>query len=167
MALSPLMRMQLINGVEKVLHAPGNPTHDLQEMTMVLDCHMDKEKMMTLAKDVVGALKSHSRVFANVRCNLVDWKNNQMPFNRVSPLAMIQLGQFAEHYEQTEDTKYIEVLCRYLKSFHARSKLILVLTDFSYEVHDAGLLKESLSPFLQYKLLLTDGEKVNDKTSLK
>jgi hypothetical protein len=45
--------------------------------------------------------------------------------------------------------------------------LILVLTDFSYEVHDAGLLKESLSPFLQYKLLLTDGEKVNDKTSLK
>ena len=40
MALSPVMRMQLINGVERVLHAPGNPTHELKEMTLVLDLYL-------------------------------------------------------------------------------------------------------------------------------
>jgi hypothetical protein len=166
MAFSPVMRMQLINGVERVLHAPGNPSHDLQEMTLVLDYHMEKEQLGTLAKDIADTLKMHSRVFANVRCNLVDWKSDWMIQNRVIPLTVIQMGRFLETYEQTEEVKHIEILCDYLKRFHARSKLILVLTDFLYEINDVGQLKETLSPFLQYKLLLTDGQKVNDKASI-
>ena len=59
MALSPVVRMLLINGVERVLHAPGNPTHELKEMTLVLDYHMNREEIGTLAKDVAGALKPH------------------------------------------------------------------------------------------------------------
>ena len=70
MALSPVMRMQIINGVERVLHAPGNPGHDLQEMTIVLDYHMEKEQIGTLAKDVAGALKSHSRWKKNIMCRI-------------------------------------------------------------------------------------------------
>jgi len=158
MPLSPAMRMQLINNVERILHAPGNPAHDLQEMTIVLDHHMGEEVIGTLAKDTVGALKSHSRVFANVRCNLVHWRTDEIIQNEVIPLSMIQLGRFLEDYVQTEEVKRAEVLCDYLKRFHARSKLILVFTDFSYAIGDQKQLKESLFPFLQYKVLFTDGK---------
>lgn len=160
MALSPVMRMQIVNGVERILHAPGNPSHDLQEMTMVLDYHMDQETIGTLARDVTGALKSHSQVFANVRCNLVHWKDDKTIQNEVSPLSMIQLGRFLDSYTQAEEVKRAEVLCDYLKRFHARSKLILVFTDFTYVTEDQKQLKEALSPFLQYKILFTDGKTV-------
>lgn len=158
MSFSPVMRMQIINSVERVLHAPGNPGHDLQEMTIVLDYHMDQEMIGTLAKDVAGALKSHSRVFANVRCNLVHWKDDETIQNEVSPLSMVQLGRFLDNYVQTDKVKRAEVLCDYLKRFHARSKLILVFTDFTYVTEDHIQLKETLSPFLQYKILFTDGK---------
>lgn len=156
MALSPVMRMQLINGVERVLHAPGNPTHELKEMSLVLDYHMDKEEIGILAKDVAGALKAHSHTFANVRCNLVHWKRDEIIQNEVCPLAMIQLGRFLENYEQIEETKKVEVLCEYLKRFHARSKLILVLSDSAYCTESKEQLKGALFPFLQYKLLFAD-----------
>ncbi|MBP3421167.1 MAG: hypothetical protein J6K37_02725, partial [Lachnospiraceae bacterium] len=61
------MRMQLVNAIERVLHAPGNPSHDLKEMTIVLDYHMDKETVVALGKWVATTLKNHSRTFANVR----------------------------------------------------------------------------------------------------
>lgn len=161
MALSPVMRMQLINGVERVLHAPGNPTHELKEMSLVLDYHMDKEEIGTLAKDVAGALKAHSRTFANVRCNLVHWKRDEIIQNEVCPLAMVQLGRFLENYEQIEETKKVEILCEYLKRFHARSKLILVLSDSAYCIESREQLKGALFPFLQYKLLFADKNTVS------
>lgn len=157
------MRKLIINGVERVLHAPGNPRHDLKEMTLVLDYHMEKEQIERLAKDIVGVLKAHSKVFANVRCNLVRWRSDSDIQNEVAPLAMIQLGRFADGYEQTLDTKRAEILCDYLKRFHARSKLIMVLTDFSYEVRDEKKLQETLSPFLKYKILFTDGKEVRKR----
>ncbi len=166
MALSPVMRMQIINGVERVLHAPGNPGHDLQEMTIVLDYHMEKEQIGTLAKDVVGALKSHSQVFANVRCNLVHWKSDFEITNETAPLAVVQLCRFLNDYEQKQEKKHAELLCGYLKKFHARSKLILVFTDFSYQVEDRGRLKDALSPFLQYKILFTDGKTVKKSNEM-
>lgn len=162
MAFSPVMRMQLINGVERVLHAPGNPGHDLQEMTLVLDCHMEKEQLGILAKDVAGALKSHSQIFANVRCNLVFWKSDEAIQNEAAPLAMVQLGRFLTDYVQLEEIKKMETLCDYLKRFHARSKLILVLTDFACEVRDQKALEGALAPFLQYKILFTDGKTVKN-----
>lgn len=161
MALSPVMRMQLINGVERVLHAPGNPTHELKEMTLVLDYHMDKEEIGTLAGDVAGALKAHSRIFANVRCNLVHWKKDDVIQNEACPLAMIQLRRFLENYEQTGEAKKVEILCGYLKWFHARSKLILVLSDFAYCIENREQLKSALTPFLQYKLLFAGQNTVN------
>lgn len=160
MAFSPVMRMQLVNNVERVLHAPGNPTHDLKEMTVVLDCHMEKEAIVPLVKDVVGALKSHSQTFANVRCNLVCWESDESIQNQVMPMAMLQLGRFADDYRQTETEKAVENLCEYLKKFHARSKLILVVTDFSYEIREEKKLAEAVAPFLKYKLLFTDGKTV-------
>lgn len=164
MALSPVMRMQLINGVEKVLHAPGNPTHELKEMSLVLDYHMDKEEIGTLAGDVAGALKAHSRTFANVRCNLVHWKRDEVIENQVCPLAMIQLGRFLENYEQIEESKKVEILCDYLKRFHARSKLILVLSDSAYHIGNKEQLKSALVPFLQYKILFATKNTVGKLT---
>lgn len=160
MALSPVMRMQIVNGVERVLHAPGNPGHDLQEMTIVLDYHMEKEQIGTLARDVAGVLKSHSQVFSNVRCNLVHWIHDLEIKNETAPLAVVQLGRFLNNYRQSHEKKKAELLCGYLKKFHARSKLILVFTDFSYEVEDRNQLREALTPFLQYKILFTDGKTV-------
>lgn len=158
MAFSPVMRMQIISGVERVLHAPGNPGHDLQEMTIVLDYHMEKEAIGVLAKDVVGALKAHSRIFANVRCNLVRWKSDSEITNEITPLAMVQLGRFLKEYERQDEEKHAELLCGYLKKFHARSKLIMVFTDFSFHSGDSTRLREVLTPFLQYKILFTDGK---------
>lgn len=154
MALSPVMRMQLVNGVERVLHAPGNPTHALKEMSLVLDYHMDKKEIGVLARDVAGTLKAHSQTFANVRCNLVHWKRDELIQNEVCPLAMVQLGRFLENYGQIEETKKMETLCDYLKRFHARSRLILILSDGAYEIKSREELKSALVPFLQYKLLL-------------
>lgn len=153
MALSPVMRMQLINGVERVLHAPGNPTHELKEMSLVLDYHMDKEEIGALAGDAAGALKAHSRTFANVRCNLVHWKRDEIIQNEVCPLTMVQLRRFLENYEQIDEIKKVEILCGYLKRFHARSKLILVFSDLAYSIENGEQLKNALVPFLQYKLL--------------
>lgn len=160
MALSPVIRMQLLNQVERVLHAPGNPTHDLKEMTLVLDYHMEKSCAETLAKDVVGALKSHSKVFANVRCNLVHWKHDEEIYNEIMPLPMIQMGKFAVDYKAVDMSKRGEILCDYLKRFHARSKLILVLTDFSYEIQDEKKYKEALSPFLKYKIIYASNKEI-------
>lgn len=164
MALSPVMRIQLINGVERVLHAPGNPTHELKEMSIVLDYHMDKEEIGALAKDAVGALKAHSRIFANVRCNLVRWKRDGFIQNEVCPLSVIQLGRFLEDYEQNREVKKVESLCDYLKRFHARSKLILVFSDGGYCIEDGELLKKALVPFLQYKILFV-GQNTVSKTA--
>lgn len=164
MALSPVVRMLLINGVERVLHAPGNPTHELKEMTLVLDYHMNREEIGTLAKDVAGALKAHSHIFANVRCNLVRWQKDDSIQNEVCPLAIIQLGRFLESYEQIEEVKKAEILCDYLKRFHARSRLILVLSDFSYSIEDRERLKNALVPFLKYKLLFVGQNTVSKLT---
>lgn len=164
MAFSPVVRMLLINGVERVLHAPGNPTHELKEMTLVLDYHMNREEIGTLAKDVAGALKAHSHIFANVRCNLVRWQKDDSIQNEVCPLAIIQLGRFLESYEQIEEVKKAEILCDYLKRFHARSRLILVLSDFSYSIEDRERLKNALVPFLKYKLLFVGQNTVSKLT---
>lgn len=164
MALSPVVRMLLINGVERVLHAPGNPTHELKEMTLVLDYHMNREEIGTLAKDVAGALKAHSHIFANVRCNLVRWQKDDSIQNEVCPLAIIQLGRFLESYEQIEEVKKAEILCDYLKRFHARSRLILVLSDLSYTIEDRERLKNALVPFLKYKLLFVGQNTVSKLT---
>ncbi len=164
MALSPVVRMLLINGVERVLHAPGNPTHELKEMTLVLDYHMNREEIGTLAKDVAGALKAHSHIFANVRCNLVRWQKDDAIQNEICPLAIIQLGRFLENYEQIEEVKKAEILCDYLKRFHARSRLILVLSDLSYTIEDRERLKNALVPFLKYKLLFVGQNTVSKLT---
>ncbi|HEX3076720.1 MAG TPA: hypothetical protein VHQ24_07655, partial [Lachnospiraceae bacterium] len=42
----------------------------------------------------------------------------------------------------------------HLKLFHARSKLILILTDGNYQILDEDSMKEHLQPFLYRKLIL-------------
>lgn len=166
MEFSPVMRMQLVNAVERVLHAPGNPSHDLKEMTVVLDYHMDKETIVVLGKWLATILKNHSRTFANVRCNLLHWVDDEMFQNEISPLSAMQLGRFSEEYETNLQTKRVELLCDNLKRFHARSKLVIILTDYEYEIANEAQLKEALSPFLKYKILLTDGKSVKTAREL-
>ena len=81
------------------------------------------------------------------------WQKDDTIQNEVCPLAIIQLGRFLENYEQIEEVKKAEILCDYLKRFHARSRLILVLSDLSYTIEDRERLKNALVPFLKYKLL--------------
>ncbi len=160
MALSPVMRMQLVNATERVLHAPGNTSHDLSEMTVVLDYHMKEDEINQLAKDLAGALKSHSQVFSNVRLNVVHWKGDEAMDNQVTALALLQLGRVFDGYTQIEKEKDLTSLCQKLKKFHARSKLIWVFTDFAYYISDNSLLREALSPFIKERILLTDGKRI-------
>ena len=55
----------------------------------------------------------------------------------------------------------------YLKKFHARSKLILLLTpdkEKVYQVQDTGRLRVGLSPFVKQKLVLVYPEEMEAGT---
>lgn len=61
-------------------------------------------------------------------------------------------GEVCEATEK--QTKTLDELLRQLKLFYARSKLIIVLTDGSYQIADEKKVWEHLNPFLRRKLLI-------------
>lgn len=153
---SIVLRKQLKNQIEFVLHTPGNYTGGILEMTIVLDHSIDGEEMKQLCNQVVALLKTTGEVFRNVRLNVVDWLSDDSIENAVMPLSMLQLGKIKEPWMVSGEEKTVEALCSRLKLFHARSKLIIVLTDGSYQTGDKKKLKEALQPFLHKKLILLE-----------
>ena len=129
MAFSPVQNMKLHHQIDRVLHVPGNYRGGILEMTMVIDCTFSKEDITTLCKDVIASCKSQSEVFRNVRLNVVKWESEKIS-NEVTGLAYLQMGKYFENYcQEVPDVadKPSEDLLAYLKKFHARSKLIIVL----------------------------------------
>lgn len=147
-------RMHLKNTVEKVLHVPGNYSGDYLEMAMVFDCNLSKEFLTQAGKEIVDILKSHSKVFRNVRMNALQWRSDNELIKEISSLPLIQMGRYFKDYEGLRSVKKIEVLAEQLKKFYARSKIIILITDGKYIVEDEELLKNSLQPFLYRKLII-------------
>ena len=149
-----LFRQSLINSVEKILHVPGNYTIGTAlEMTIVIDCALDKNLAKEKVKEAVTILKQHSKVFSNVRTNLIFWNNDMPIHSEITSIAMLQIGNiFNTMPEAADNTNDIAELMSTLKKFHARSKLILLFMGKQYEAINSQLCTDSLKPFLSRKI---------------
>ena len=169
MSLTQIQKLQLNKQVDRILHAPGNQPAGKQqlEMAFVLDSSSDMEYIKLTAQDAVAALKSHDKIFQNVRSNVVFW-NAEIIKTEAMPMSFIQMGKPFVDLEKAKVDKSskLDELCAYLKLYHARSKCILVFTEGNYEWGDKVKLKESLNPFLKQKLLLVAPDKMTTGTSI-
>lgn len=176
MALTAVRNLQLHHQIERVLHVPGNYRGGILEMAIVVDRAYDRETARTLCADIIASCKKQSEVFRNVRLNMVLWGKNEIRTETVAA-AYVQMGTFFDGYETESEERTsakeaadsgqqttaeekghsVIAVMEYLKKFHARSKLILLLTpdrEKLYQVSEVDRLRESLSPFLKQKLVL-------------
>lgn len=151
MELPLLFAKQFKDTVERILHVPGNYDGSILEMTVVVDTYLSKEEVKELLPELLRTLKMHSKIFQNVRFNFVLWESDHQIKNQVCPMAMAMMDSFYQDYEQKATEKHLENLAAYLKKFHARSKVILVLTDGAYQVEDTEELDRQMKPFLEKK----------------
>ena len=153
MNLSIIFDKQFTNKVEMILHSPCNIPGKMFEMTIVIDRNLSKDVVIQLVPHLLKTLKRHSEVFLNVRLNMVSWIEDGSINNQIVPMSMAMLDSHYEGYEQKNVRKDYKVLMQNLKLFHARSKLIIVVTDGNYEQGDAVELKKVMQPFLYRKVL--------------
>lgn len=179
MGLTQLQKLELNKRVDKILHAPANaPAGGQQlEIAFAADLSGDTEYVYSSIKDAVTALKAHDKVFQNVRSNMVYWKNDEIT-TKVTPMSFIQMGRAFDNEEDAEDvdnktisvdnSPKIELLCEYLKLYHARCRCILVFTDKPCEVFEKQVFDtvdiekaiQGLNPFLKYRLLVITRDKM-------
>lgn len=163
--MTPVQMKLLSNDVERVLHAPGNLTgNTLTEMTIILDYVLPVETLQSVSKDIIYTLKHKGPLFQNVRLNVVKWIDDNSMENQVMPLSMLALGRGFEDYGNCEHKaqKRLEILGAKLKTFHARSKLIILISDGNWKVEDENVLREQMQPFLHKKWIWVD-ENANSK----
>lgn len=162
MALTPVRNLQLHKEIERVLHVQGNYRGGILEMALVVDREFDRESARELCVDIIASCKKQSEVFRNVRLNMVLWGKHEIRTETVAS-AYVQMGTFFEAYEKEQaagergDGEAVIRILEYLKKFHARSKLIILLTpdrEKMYRVSDTDRLRKALSPFLKQKLIL-------------
>lgn len=144
---------KLKDAVERVLHVPGNFTGTVLEMTLVLDHQIQKEYIEECAKDIIKALKSKGEVFRNVRFNVVHWLADERMINEVTAMPRLMMSGYYEDYEQVHDEKQPQILLSYLKKFHARSKLVIIVSD-TFEMESRAHFEECTKPFLGKKTIL-------------
>ena len=169
MSLTQIQKLQLNKQVDRILHAPGNqPAGKLQlEMAFVFDGSGEEEYIKTTVQDAVAALKSHDKIFQNVRSNVVFW-NAEKICTETMPMSFIQMGKpFVEREKNIVDNSpKLDELCEYLKLYHARSKCIILFTEGNYELGDKERVKQSLNPFLKHKLLVVTPDKMITGTAI-
>lgn len=154
MELGMIQLLRMKQGVERILHVPGNYKGGILEMALVIDCGLPAEEAKEQVQGIVKALKSHSETFRNVRLNVIWWKSDREIATEVLPMAAMQFGTPFDGYEQKQEDKCIDKLLENLKLFQARSKLILLLSKGNFSVQDQEKCMESLKPFLGRKMLL-------------
>ena len=162
-----MLQMKKINNLtEHILHVPGNYSGKTLEMTIVIDHAIDMNKIKTVLPQMITGWKRHSSVFRNVRLNITDWYSDSRMENRVCPMMNMVL---ASAYENTQidseqeiaNEKRLDLLSAYLKMYHARSKLIVILMGEKIVSGDYGKLELAMKPFLTRKIIgisLTDDQ---------
>lgn len=148
-----LLKMNLKNAVERVLHVPGNYTGGIMEMTLVIDRTLPLDYVRSMAADIAAVLRSHSEVFRNVRLNLLYWKSDKDFENQVIPISFLQMSKCFEEYSEISEEKCLDALSAKLKLLHARSKLILVLANETLLIRDRQEVNRNMRPFLGKKSL--------------
>ncbi|MDD6208651.1 MAG: hypothetical protein PUB10_09045 [Clostridiales bacterium] len=151
--LSPVFLKQYKNMVQQILHAPGYDRGKQLEMTLVVDHCLSKEEVSAIIPQLTGTLKNMDEIFRNVRFNLADWERAEVVKNQVCPMMMTMMSSFYEDYQQEVAEKKWELLLSNLRLYHARSKLILVLTDRTYDRENEEV-RQLMHPFLGRKMLM-------------
>lgn len=151
--LSIVENKKLKDMTERVLHVPGNYTGGILEMTLVLDFKLEKEYIKETAKDIVRALKSKGEVFRNVRFNVVRWKSDVQIETEAAAMTMLLTDGFYEDFVREDNEKRAELLMENLKKFHARSKLIIIVSD-EFAAGDEQRFQAAVTPFLERKSIL-------------
>lgn len=153
MTSSIIFNKQFTNKVEMILHSPCNIPNKMFEMTVVLDHNLSKDEVKEIVPHLLKTLKRHSDVFANVRLNVVRWVDDENISNKVMPMSMAMISSQYEDYESKQVAKSYQKLMQNLKLFHARSKLVIVVTDGKYEIDDEEELRKIMQPFLYRKVM--------------
>ncbi|MBO5031143.1 MAG: hypothetical protein J6D08_04500 [Lachnospiraceae bacterium] len=197
MGLTQLQKLELNKRVDKILHAPANALIRGQqlEIAFAADFSGDIQYVCSSIKDAATSLKAHDKIFQNVRSNMVYWNYNQIT-TKVTPMSFIQMGRAFENKQENigvddrtsekaeaaaitdrkpdnkticvDNYPKIDVLCEYLKLYHARCRCILVFTDRPYEefakqtfdTADIEKTIQGLNPFLKYRLLVITRDKM-------
>lgn len=162
MAINIVQRQKLLQQVERVLHVPGNFTKEILEMALILDCAMEKDDLEETVIELVKTLKGHSQVFRNVRLNVLWWKDEEKIEATVAAMPRLMMPAFYQEYHRVKRKKTLAKLAGYLKMYYARSKLIIVVTDGSYEIGDTEQARRNGEPFLKRKFLLWRDQEVFD-----
>lgn len=161
--ITDLQLMKIKYSVMRILHVPGNYDGGILEMAIVADYHIPKEELSAMAAKLAHGLKRQNETFRNVRLNLIKWVSDEQIVKEISALPVLQMGRAFADYEDyaaaekqpgVAQLKSLDELLRQLKLFYARSKLIIVLTDGSYQIADEKKVWEHLNPFLRRKLLI-------------
>lgn len=162
---SLLTSQKIRQSVERVLHVPGNYTGGILEMTIVIDCNMEPVRQKEIIEDLAKTLKSQSEVFRNVRLNLVNWISDSEIRNEVIPIPKLMLGY---DYVHNVCKKHVEILFSNLKLFHARSKLVILVTPGTLDMEDEAAAKSAMKPFLEKKLIVLceDANRLTELDSL-
>lgn len=153
MNFSIVFNRQFTNKVEMILHSPGNIPGKMFEMTLVIDRNLKKEDVEEVVPHLLRTLKRHSEVFLNVRLNVVSWIGDEQILNEITPMSMAMIKSYYEKYEQNIINKSYLTLMKNLKLFHARSKLVILVTDGMYDKSDEEEVKRAMQPFLFRKVL--------------
>lgn len=155
--LTQVQKLQLRNEVQRVLHVPGNYTGGILEMAIVIDHCLPKDQVKETLKEIVQTLKQTDQVFRNVRLNVIDWFDDEHFEKSIKGMPMLMMDTYYEDYRQQEtDKKRLELLAAQLKKFYARSKLILLLSNKTYQTEDETMLQAEMKPFLHRKLILIE-----------
>lgn len=159
-ALSVVTLMKFKNTIERILHVKGNYQGGILEMTLVADANLSIEQRKNLIPQLLKALKQQGEVFRNVRFNYGEWQQDGSVSNKVCPMMLAMTENFYEKDEtlekETEQAKpkNISGLIDYLKMFHARSKIIILVTDGGFQVDNPSHVTRQMQPFLDKKLVV-------------
>lgn len=162
--MTPVQMKLFSNDVERVLHVPGNlQDGNLTEMAIILDYGMEEANMREVSAQVVSALKRKGQMFQNIRLNVVKWIGDDHIDTEIMPLSMLGIGRGLEDYNEIQKTreeqikeKRLEILAGYLKLYHARSRLLILITDGNWKIISEENYQNALQPFLYRKWIWVD-----------
>lgn len=167
MKLTQPQKMQLCNQTERILHLPGSAVRagNPLEIAIAAELSSSREYLSETSAELASALKKHSEIFRNVRCNIVYWGSGGKLWTEAVPLSFVQSGRSLNRentgFESAGSTETaaseppeLSELAAYLKLYHARSKCIYVVSEGHYGIGDREKFAENMQPFLKSKLLV-------------
>lgn len=126
-------------------------------MTVIVDTCLRRELAAGILPQLLLALKKNGNVFRNVRFNYMLWEPSGVK-NRVCPMMLPMTESFYDDYASCDGDKDFGALADDLKLFHARSKLLILLTDREIPAWKDVENRRRMQPFLDKKLMIVQAK---------